>query len=86
MNLQRPNSGESTHTANRSRDVVPCSGICTICIDGCEGNCEVFKASFRGRELIHSKLGVKIVYPMHPRTRRSCREHGIEPPEGTRVV
>ena len=53
MNLQRPNSGESTHTANRSRDVVPCSGICTICIDGCEGNCEVFKASFRGRELIY---------------------------------
>ena len=41
---------------------------------------------FRGLELIHEKLGVKIVYPMHPRTRRSCREHGIEPPEGTWVV
>ncbi len=53
MNLQRPNSGESTHTANRSRDVVPCSGICTICMDGCQGNCEIFKATFRGREVIY---------------------------------
>jgi glutamate synthase domain-containing protein 2 len=29
------------------------SGICTICVDGCEGNCEVFKSSFRGREVIY---------------------------------
>jgi len=53
MNLRRPNSNEATRTANRSRDVVPSSGICTRCIDGCRGNCEVFKASFRGRELIY---------------------------------
>ena len=31
----------------------PSSGICTRCIDGCTGNCEVFKATFRGRELIY---------------------------------
>jgi glutamate synthase domain-containing protein 2 len=53
MNLQRPNSNEATRTANRSRSVVPSSGICTRCIDGCTGNCEVFKATFRGRELIY---------------------------------
>jgi len=29
------------------------SGICTRCLDGCTGNCEIFKASFRGRELIY---------------------------------
>jgi glutamate synthase domain-containing protein 2 len=29
------------------------SGICTRCIDGCRGNCEVFKATFRGRELLY---------------------------------
>ncbi len=40
---------------------------------------------FRGLELVHAKLGVRIVYPMHPRTRSRCREHGIEPPEGTWV-
>jgi len=53
MNLQRPNANEATRTANRSRSVVPMSGICTRCIDGCTGNCEVFKATFRGRELIY---------------------------------
>ncbi len=53
MNLQRPNSNEATKTANRSRSVVPGSGLCSRCIDGCTGNCEVFKATFRGRELIY---------------------------------
>jgi glutamate synthase domain-containing protein 2 len=53
MNLQRPNANEATRTANRSRSVVPMSGICTRCLDGCTGNCEVFKATFRGRELIY---------------------------------
>ncbi|MBN2240581.1 MAG: FMN-binding glutamate synthase family protein [Dehalococcoidales bacterium] len=53
MNLQRPNSDDATRTANRSRSVVPSSGLCSRCIDGCTGNCEVFKATFRGRELIY---------------------------------
>lgn len=29
------------------------SGLCSRCVDGCKGNCEVFKASFRGREVIY---------------------------------
>jgi glutamate synthase domain-containing protein 2 len=53
MNLSRPNSDDATRTANRSRSVVPMSGLCSRCIDTCTGNCEVFKASFRGRELIY---------------------------------
>jgi glutamate synthase domain-containing protein 2 len=53
MNLQRPNANDVTQTANRSRNVAPSSGICTRCIDGCRGNCEIFKASFRSRELIY---------------------------------
>jgi glutamate synthase domain-containing protein 2 len=53
MNLQRPNSNDATRSANRSRNVVPMSGLCTRCIDGCTGNCEVFRATFRGRELIY---------------------------------
>jgi glutamate synthase domain-containing protein 2 len=52
-NLARPNSNDVSQTANRSRDVVPGSGICTRCIDGCTGNCEVFKSTFRGREVIY---------------------------------
>jgi glutamate synthase domain-containing protein 2 len=53
VNLQRPNANEATLSANRSRSVVPQSGICTRCIDGCKGNCEVFRATFRGREVIY---------------------------------
>ena len=53
MNLGTPNANEATRTANRSRSVVPSSGLCSRCVDGCTGNCEVFKATFRGRELIY---------------------------------
>lgn len=53
VNLQRPNASDATRTANRSKSVVPCSGLCSRCEDSCRGNCEVWKASFRGRELIY---------------------------------
>ncbi len=52
-NLSRPNANDATLTANRSRSVVPMSGLCSRCVDGCTGNCEVFKATFRGRELLY---------------------------------
>jgi glutamate synthase domain-containing protein 2 len=53
MNLQTPNANDATRTSNRSRSVAPMSGLCTRCVDGCRGNCEVFAATFRGRELIY---------------------------------
>jgi glutamate synthase domain-containing protein 2 len=53
VNLRRPNANEATGTVNRSRSVVPVSGICTTCLDGCTGRCEVWLASFRGREVIY---------------------------------
>src|SRR5512133_93984 len=53
MNLSRPNANEATGSQNRSRSVVPSSGLCSRCADGCKGNCEVFIASFRGREVIY---------------------------------
>ncbi len=53
MSLRRPNANEATQTSNRSRDVAPASGICTRCIDGCRGNCEIFKATYRGREVLY---------------------------------
>ncbi len=53
MNLQRPNSNDATQTVNRSKNVVPMSGLCSRCMDDCTGNCEIFKATFRGRELIY---------------------------------
>ena len=53
MNLNRPNSNDATRTANRSKSVVPMSGLCSRCTDDCNGNCEVFKSSYRGREVIY---------------------------------
>ena len=53
MNLKSPNSNDATRTANRSKNVVPMSGLCSRCLDGCTGNCEVFKATFRSRELLY---------------------------------
>ena len=53
MNLQRPNANDATQTVNRSRNIAPGSGLCSRCTSDCKGNCEVFKASFRGREVIY---------------------------------
>jgi hypothetical protein len=53
MNLNRPNSNDATRTVNRSKSVVPMSGLCSRCTDDCTGNCEVFKSSYRGREVIY---------------------------------
>jgi glutamate synthase domain-containing protein 2 len=54
-NLRRPNSNEANGTYNRSESVVPSSGLCSRCIDGCRGGCEIFKSSFRGREVLYPK-------------------------------
>ena len=53
MNLQQPNANECLETENRSHSVAPQSGLCTRCIDGCKGGCDVWKSSFRGREVIY---------------------------------
>ncbi len=53
MNLCTPNANDATMSFNRSKSVVPMSGLCSRCIDGCRGNCEIFRATFRGREVIY---------------------------------
>ncbi|MGC9435347.1 MAG: FMN-binding glutamate synthase family protein [Methanomicrobiales archaeon] len=53
MNLRQPNANEAIATSNRSRNVVPMSGICSRCVDGCKGSCEIWLSSFRGREVLY---------------------------------
>lgn len=53
MNLHQPNANEALQTKNRSRNVAPQSGICSRCVDGCKGNCDLWNATFRGRELLY---------------------------------
>jgi len=49
----RVNASAVTGTRNRIPDVVPYSGLCAVCLDGCPGTCEVAKSSFRGREVLY---------------------------------
>jgi len=52
-NLKTPNSDDAVHTSTRSRDVVPMSGMCSRCVDGCKGSCDIWLSSFRGREVLY---------------------------------
>ncbi len=53
MNHGQPNASSATRTRNRVPDPSPYSGICSVCLDGCPGPCEIAKSSYRGREIIY---------------------------------
>ena len=54
MSLSRINASAATLTKNRTEDsVVSLSGLCTTCVDGCIGMCEVGKSAYRGAEVIY---------------------------------
>ncbi|MBI4699190.1 MAG: FMN-binding glutamate synthase family protein [Nitrospirae bacterium] len=55
MNYGTPNASSATGTRNRVPDQSPQSGLCSVCLDGCTGLCEVAKSSYRGREVIYPK-------------------------------
>jgi hypothetical protein len=54
MSLSRINVSAATLTKNRTEgSVVPSSGMCVTCVDGCIGMCEIGKSAYRGHELIY---------------------------------
>jgi len=53
VNYGTPNASAATGTKNRVSDPAPYSGICSVCLDGCPGLCEIGKSSFRGREVLY---------------------------------
>jgi glutamate synthase domain-containing protein 2 len=54
MTYSRPNASAATLTKNRTEDSIsPFSGMCTTCIDGCIGMCEIGKSAYRGAEMIY---------------------------------
>ena len=54
MNLTKLNSSAATLTKNRTEDsVVPTSGMCVTCVDGCIGMCEIGKSAYRGAEAMY---------------------------------
>ncbi len=54
ITLSRVNASAATLTKNRTEDsVVPASGMCVTCVDGCIGMCEIGKSAYRGHEVIY---------------------------------
>src|SRR5438270_2949526 len=54
MTFTHLNSSAATLTKNRTEDSVsPFSGMCTTCVDGCIGMCEIGKSAYRGAEMIY---------------------------------
>ena len=54
MTFSRVNSSAATLTKNRTEDsIVPVSGMCVTCVDGCIGMCEIGKSAYRGHEVIY---------------------------------
>jgi len=52
--LQIPNKSAATRTRTRTgSDVLPQSGMCVVCLDGCPGYCEIGVSSMRGPETIY---------------------------------
>ena len=54
MSLSKVNATAATLTKNRTDgSVVPASGMCVTCVDGCIGMCEIGKSAYRGHEVIY---------------------------------
>jgi glutamate synthase domain-containing protein 2 len=54
MSFSKTNSSAATLTQNRTGgSVVPGSGMCVTCVDGCIGMCEIGKSAYRGHEVIY---------------------------------
>jgi glutamate synthase domain-containing protein 2 len=54
MSLSKVNASAATLTKNRTEgSVVPSSGMCVTCVDGCIGMCEIGKSAYRGHEVIY---------------------------------
>jgi len=54
VTLSKINASAATLTKNRTEDsIVPASGMCVTCVDGCVGMCEIGKSAYRGHEVIY---------------------------------
>ncbi len=52
--ISKINASAATLTKNRTEDsIVPQSGMCVTCVDGCIGMCEIGKSAYRGHEVIY---------------------------------
>jgi len=90
VTLSRINASAATLTKNRTEgSVVPSSGMCVTCVDGCIGMCEIGKSAYCGHEVLYPQpFGVitaaaEKTYPVDYShfniMGTSVGAHGIEP-------
>ena len=53
VTYSRVNASSATGTKNLFKSTSPFSGMCSTCIDGCLGLCEIGKSAYRGAEVIY---------------------------------
>lgn len=53
MTYSKVNASSATGTKNFLSSVSPFSGMCSTCIDDCNGLCEIGKSAYRGAEVIY---------------------------------
>ncbi len=54
MSYTKVNASAATLSKNRTDDAInSLSGMCTTCVDGCIGMCEIGKSAYRGHEVIY---------------------------------
>jgi len=87
--FSKVNATAATLTKNRTEGaVVPGSGMCVTCVDGCIGMCEIGKSAYRGHEVIYPQpFGVittaaeksfPVDYSHFSIMGTCCGAHGIE--------
>jgi len=88
--LTKINASAATLTKNRTENsIVPLSGMCVTCVDGCIGMCEIGKSAYRGHEVIYpqpfgiitaaSEKNYPIDYSHFNIMGTAVGAHGIEP-------
>jgi len=54
MSFTKINASAATLSKNRTEEsIVPLSGMCVTCVDGCIGMCEIGKSAYRGTEAMY---------------------------------
>jgi len=59
MSLSKPNRSAATLTSTRVSPA-PSSGMCSTCLDGCKGPCEIGRSALKGREMLYPQPFGKI--------------------------
>ncbi len=53
MSFVQNNESAFNDSHTRSNRITPCSGMCSLCMEGCEGTCEIGLSAVRGKAMVY---------------------------------